>query len=71
MSNMKFSKTLFWNMYARCYDAIALLQPYQDLLQNVVDKLPDTSFKMLDAGCGTGNLLSNYAKREMTLLLLE
>jgi len=59
---MKFSKTLFWNMYARCYDAIALLQPYQDLLQNVVDKLPNTSFKMFDAGCGTGNLLFKLCK---------
>jgi ubiquinone/menaquinone biosynthesis C-methylase UbiE len=45
-----------WDEYARCYDAILHLQPYTDMLQEVVRRtlsMPHT--RLLDASCGTGN----------------
>lgn len=46
-----------WDVYARCYDAIAVLAPYQRMLRDVVDEVPEgAALRVLDAGCGTGNL---------------
>jgi SAM-dependent methyltransferase len=47
-----------WDFYARCYDAIAGLQPYQQMLHDVIDEVPTRPppQRVLDAGCGTGNL---------------
>ena len=49
--------TGFWDLYANCYDSIATLQPYQALLSKVVENIPKGTSKLLDAGCGTGNVL--------------
>lgn len=47
-----------WNRYAECYDVLLELGPYQDLLSEVVAALCTTTpGVLLDAGCGTGNLL--------------
>lgn len=47
----------FWNYYANCYDAIAQLLPYQQMMADVVSALNiHDSMKILIAGCGTGNL---------------
>jgi ubiquinone/menaquinone biosynthesis C-methylase UbiE len=47
-----------WNLYAECYDTLLELQPYQELLATVGQALnPENSDAILDAGCGTGNLL--------------
>jgi ubiquinone/menaquinone biosynthesis C-methylase UbiE len=47
-----------WNLYATCYDALLQLQPYQELLSTVANALnPEENDCILDAGCGTGNLL--------------
>jgi ubiquinone/menaquinone biosynthesis C-methylase UbiE len=47
-----------WDAYAKCYDALRHLVPYQELLATVAVSLkPVASDIILDAGCGTGNLL--------------
>jgi len=47
-----------WSVYAQCYDALTKLKPYQDLVSSVVRTLsPKNDDAILDAGCGTGNLL--------------
>ena len=45
-----------WDLYARCYDAIGRLEPYRRLLRDVIAEVPDAPGRVLDAGCGTGNL---------------
>jgi ubiquinone/menaquinone biosynthesis C-methylase UbiE len=46
-----------WNLYAGCYDAIAKLTPYQDMMARVCKELKlKPAQRILDAGCGTGNL---------------
>ncbi|MCK4351838.1 methyltransferase domain-containing protein [candidate division WOR-3 bacterium] len=49
--------SIFWDFYATCYDAIALLIPYKELMERVCEELElKPGFKILDAGCGTGTL---------------
>ncbi len=53
-----------WNLYALCYDAIAGLAPYQDMLDDVVTALElAPGLRVLDAGCGTGALAERVAVR--------
>jgi ubiquinone/menaquinone biosynthesis C-methylase UbiE len=47
----------FWDLYASCYDAIAALTPYRAMVDEIVGLVPQTPLRLLDAGCGTGNLL--------------
>lgn len=47
-----------WDAYARCYDTLNQLQPYVGLLEEVLWHIPQTVTSLLDAGCGTGNLLA-------------
>lgn len=52
-----------WNVYARCYDRIAGLAPYQDMLDEVVRELDlSPGMRVLDAGCGTGALAEHAAR---------
>lgn len=54
-----------WNLYAKCYDALLQLKPYQELLSTVVNALdPEENDSVLDAGCGTGNLLYRLSSRQ-------
>jgi ubiquinone/menaquinone biosynthesis C-methylase UbiE len=47
-----------WGAYARCYDALLELSPYRAMLTDVTAALRlGGSDRILDAGCGTGNLL--------------
>jgi len=48
---------LLWNLYARCYDRITGLLPYQQMLDDVVIALDlRPGMRVFDAGCGTGAL---------------
>ncbi|WP_433833167.1 class I SAM-dependent methyltransferase [Actinoplanes sp. CA-015351] len=48
--------TLVWDLYARCYDVIAGLSPYRKMVFDLMDLVPERPRRVLDAGCGTGNL---------------
>jgi SAM-dependent methyltransferase len=53
---------LLWNVYARCYDRITGLLPYQEMLEEVVNALElRPGMRVLDAGCGTGALAERLA----------
>ena len=48
--------SLFWDIYAKLYDTLNLLQPYRDLHRQVLESLDLKDGELiLDAGCGTGN----------------
>lgn len=48
---------LFWNFYAFCYDSLLKFNPYLEMTEKIVKELdPKPGEKILDAGCGTGNL---------------
>lgn len=53
-----------WQLYAWVYDSVMLLfLPYRDLTRKVVDRLkPPPGARVLDAGCGTGNLIVHLAR---------
>src|SRR5262245_59479271 len=61
------SKTLFWNAYARIYDQLLGTIPYQRLLKKTLDRVPIGAARLLDAGCGTGNLLNAARVRKPAL----
>jgi SAM-dependent methyltransferase len=47
----------FWNLYALCYDALNWLVPYQQMVADVIATLNlQPRMRILDIGCGTGNL---------------
>lgn len=53
----KMADRLFWQIYSHFYDSIQGLIPYQILLEMVKDEIYlSLPLKVLDAGCGTGNL---------------
>jgi len=47
----------FWDLYSRFYDSIYHLMPYRQLLWDAYQALElEPGMRVLDAGCGTGNL---------------
>jgi len=47
----------FWDLYSRFYDSIYHLMPYRQLLWDAFQALDlQPGMRVLDAGCGTGNL---------------
>jgi SAM-dependent methyltransferase len=55
---------VLWNTYASCFDLVAGLAPYQDMLDEVVAALDlRPGMRVLDAGCGTGALEARLAER--------
>ena len=55
---------MLWNLYAACFDLVAELAPYQDMLDEVVAALDlRPGMRVLDAGCGTGALEARLAQR--------
>jgi SAM-dependent methyltransferase len=62
---------LLWNLYARCYDRITGLVPYQEMLHEVVTALDvRPGMRVLDAGCGTGALADQLAARHPNIELV-
>jgi SAM-dependent methyltransferase len=54
---------VLWNLYAACFDLVAGLAPYQDMLDEVVAALDlRPGMRVLDAGCGTGALEARLAR---------
>lgn len=52
-----------WNFYARAYDVINKNVPYLKMLDEVIKKVKiNGDLKILDAGCGTGNLLKKMSQ---------
>lgn len=53
-----------WRLYARVYDSVMLwFLPYRKLTHEVVDRLrPAPGARILDAGCGTGNLIGHLVQ---------
>ncbi|MBX2866769.1 methyltransferase domain-containing protein [Candidatus Kaiserbacteria bacterium] len=45
-----------WDAYARYYDTLTTLIPYQEMLDTVCHHLHECQTPILDAGCGTGNV---------------
>ncbi len=49
--------TRFWNTYSTYYDSIYRLMPYRKMLWDAYQALElEPGLRVLDAGCGTGNL---------------
>lgn len=61
-----------WKVYARVYDSILLsFHPYLELLGHVKEVLEaQDGWRLLDAGCGTGNLLKVMAGSASNLRLV-
>ncbi|PKQ15015.1 MAG: hypothetical protein CVT67_11515 [Actinobacteria bacterium HGW-Actinobacteria-7] len=55
----------FWDVYSRYYDSIYALMPYRKLLWDTYQALElEPGMRILDAGCGTGNLEVFIAEKD-------
>lgn len=63
--------SLFWSFYAWCYDSLIDFRPYITLLKRVIERINlGSSLKMLDAGCGTGNLIKAVLERRSNMEII-
>jgi len=54
----------FWTKYFKVYDILNIFPPYQELLDTICERLRvKRGEKILDAGCGTGNLAMKIQER--------
>lgn len=54
----------FWKKYFEVYDVLNLLIPYRDLLESICEELDvKEGERVFEAGCGSGNLIRELAKR--------
>ena len=68
--NMLNSK--FWANYFKVYDVLNLLIPYQELLETICQELEiKPGEKILEAGCGTGNLALKIKERGAKVVGLD
>lgn len=71
MAQLCYAQPVNWNLYAACYDLVANLAPYQDMLDEVVAELDlRPGMRVLDAGCGTGALAARLARRHPDVQVL-
>lgn len=62
----------FWNLYARVYDTLLIFRPYQGMIRDAVDSVAlPAGARVLDAGCGTGNLSRPLGERGYEVLALD
>jgi ubiquinone/menaquinone biosynthesis C-methylase UbiE len=62
----------FWKKYFEVYDVLNLLIPYQELLETICDELDiKPGEKILEAGCGTGNLALKIKERGAEVIGLD
>lgn len=62
----------FWERYFRHYDALDGAPPYQDLQDRVAAlAAPAAGARVLDAGCGTGNLVRRLRARGARVVALD
>jgi len=62
----------FWKSYFKVYDVLNLLIPYQELLGTICDELDiKPGEKILEAGCGTGNLALKIKERGAKVIGLD
>lgn len=62
----------FWAKYFKVYDVLNLLIPYQELLETICDELEiKPGEKILEAGCGTGNLALKIKERGAEVIGLD
>ena len=62
----------FWAKYFRVYDILNLLIPYQKLLECVCDELKlQEGIKVLELGCGSGNLAIKIKSRGALVVGLD
>ena len=61
--------SLFWDCYARCYDGLLDTIPYRQLVNQAAGCIPVGARTLLDAGCGTGNLLATIRQQRQAIAL--
>lgn len=62
----------FWKNYFKVYDVLNLLIPYRELLETICDELEiKPGEKILEAGCGTGNLALKIKERGAEVVGLD
>jgi ubiquinone/menaquinone biosynthesis C-methylase UbiE len=62
----------FWANYFKVYDVLNLLIPYQELLETICNELEiKPGERILEAGCGTGNLALKIKERGAEVIGLD
>jgi len=62
----------FWDLYARVYDNVYQLMPYRKLLWDTLQSLElEAGMRVLDAGCGTGNLEHFMAQKDLPAVSID
>lgn len=52
----------FWKLYSLAYDILLELYPYQEMMREILSFIPAKNVSnIIDAGCGTGNVLKELA----------
>src|SRR5262245_46378221 len=65
--NNKNTLSFFWDCYARFYDGLLHTIFYRRLVNQVAECVPVGTATLLDAGCGTGNLLMAIRQRHPSI----
>jgi ubiquinone/menaquinone biosynthesis C-methylase UbiE len=62
----------FWDLYSKVYDAVYHLMPYRKLLWETYQALDlQPGMRVLDAGCGTGNLEHFMAEKSAPAVTID